>query len=162
MLGTGKQFLPCYTYSQDVLDPNIRKHCNFRHLSNIEYYWLGTISTCYRASRENPSKYCVAITMFFRTIPNSNGITILYALTIHDKSMSSQNRNRNRNSDIEFPVSCVQLNREHSHTIVLFNSSIAYQASNILLYIIYIVRTIIPNSNLNVVETAISTSLTQI
>ena len=68
---------------------------------------------------ENPSKYCVAITMFFRTIPNSNGITILYALTIHDKSMSSQNRNRNRNSDIEFPVSCVQLNREHSHTIVL-------------------------------------------
>jgi len=98
--------------------------------------------------------------MFFRTIPN--GITILYALTNHDKSTSAQNRNRNRNSDIEFPASCVQLNREHSYARVLFSSSIAYQASNILLYIIYIVRTIIPKSNLNVVETAISISLAQI
>jgi hypothetical protein len=69
----------------------------------------------------HPSKYCVAITMFFRTIPNSNGITILYALTIHDKSTSSQNRNRNRNSDIEFPASCVQLYREHSYSIAILD-----------------------------------------
>ena len=117
----------------------------FKHLLNIEYYWPGTISTWCRASREHPSKYCVVIPMFFRTIPNSNGITILYALTIHDKSTSSQNRNRNRNSDIEFPASCVQLYREHSYSIVLFNSSIAYQVSNILLYIIYIVEQLFQN-----------------